>query len=129
MLAFESGPLAGQSVGIVVVLSCLSAIAVVVWLIGRIMVAIESRKTNAVAVKPVAAKSPASTAKPAPASASVAKSAEGELTPELIAVIAAAVDVALEGRSHRILSVNQAMSSAWSSSGRSEIYASHRLRK
>ncbi len=113
-----------QTVGMIVVFSCLILIAVVVSLIGKIMVAIDNRKKAASAAAQSAAK-PA----PAPAAKAAAPAPQGGLTPELVAVIAAAVDTALDGRGHRILDIRQSASSQWALSGRTDIFASHRIRK
>jgi len=75
---------------------------------------------------PVAASAPAPSPKAAPV--------REELPPELVAVIAVAVRVALGGSRHRILSLSAAdqkqadQRSAWSAEGRRDVFLSHRLR-
>lgn len=123
VLAYEN-PLVGQSVGMIVVFSALSLIAIIVAGVGKYMVARDAKlKAQEAAAKAAAAPAATAAAKSAPAPV-----AQNGLTPELVAVIAAAVDTALDGRSHRILDIKQTAATAWALSGRSEIYASHRLR-
>lgn len=124
VLAYDS-PLIGQSVGMIVVFAALSLIAVIVAGVGKYMVARDAK----LKAQEAAAKAAAAPAAPAAAKAAVtAPAARNGLTPELVAVIAAAVDTALDGRSHRILDIKQKAATAWALSGRTEIYASHRLR-
>jgi len=51
-----------------------------------------------------------------------------ELTPEMVAVISAAVDAGLDGMSHRIVEIKQSPGSGYAAAGRAEIFASHRIR-
>ena len=55
-------------------------------------------------------------------------SAMTELTPEMVAVISAAVDAGLDGMSHRIVEIKQSPGSGYAAAGRAEIFASHRIR-
>ena len=78
---------------------------------------------------PVAAPVPAA---PAPAAARVP--AAGAISPETMAVIAAAVAVALRGRRYAITNVSPAkapdieqLMSLWSLEGRRQVYSSHTL--
>lgn len=112
-----------QILGIIVVFTCLVSLAVVVWLNGKIFIYLDNRKKAAAAAAAAVAASPATAPVPLPAASS------NGLTPELVAVIAAAVDAALDGRGHRILDIKQSAHSAWAMSGRTEIFASHRIRK
>lgn len=114
-----------QSTGLIVVFICLISLAVVIFLVGKIFIWLENRQKQQVA----APATPASSAPKAGAPVPAASPAGSGLTPELIAVIAAAVDTALDGRSHRILDISQSASTAWSISGRTDIFASHRLKK
>ena len=113
-----------QIVGIMVVMMCLGGLA-----------AIQNRakaKTAAPVAAPAAA--PAAAGKPgmtpemlAILSAAV-DSAMTELTPEMVAVISAAVDAGLDGMSHRIVEIKQSPGSGYAAAGRAEIFASHRIR-
>lgn len=70
-------------------------------------------------------------ASPKPGPSSKPAPADGELPPELIAVIAAAIQVTLGGVRHRVVSVstgNQADRSAWSVEGRRQVFQSHNVR-
>ncbi|QYY35751.1 OadG family transporter subunit [Ruficoccus sp. ZRK36] len=69
---------------------------------------------------------PAAAAAPAPAAASAAAPAGG-VSPEVVAVIAAAVHTTLE-RPHRILSIRSASDRYWAAEGRREIFRSHKVR-
>ena len=96
-----------QIVGIMVVMMCLGGLAVILTISGSIAAAIQNRakaKTAAPVAAPAAA--PAAAGKPgmtpemlAILSAAV-DSAMTELTPEMVAVISAAVDAGLDGMSH-----------------------------
>lgn len=108
-----------QTVGIIVVFSCLIFIALVLTVSGSIASKLNARKkAKAAAVKPASA--PARSAAPVPA-------VSGDVSPEVIAAISAAVYTALGGISHRILEIKQSANSAYSVSGRTEIFASHRI--
>lgn len=113
-----------QLTGVIVVFFCLVSIAFIISIVGKIFIALDARKS---AVKAAVAATPATSATPAPTTGSATSNTR--LTPELVAVIAAAVDTALEGRSHRILNISQSPSSPWAISGRTDIFASHRLNK
>ena len=109
-----------QVVGIMVVMLCLGGMAVILT------------KTAAPVAVPAAA--PAAAGKPgmtpemlAILSAAV-DSAMTELTPEMVAVISAAVDAGLDGMSHRIVEIKQSPGSGYAAAGRAEIFASHRIR-
>jgi Na+-transporting methylmalonyl-CoA/oxaloacetate decarboxylase gamma subunit len=107
-----------QAVGIIVVLACLSFLAIILSISAKICSTIaESKK----------AKSAAPAAKPAPAAPAQAQPESGALTPELVAVISAAISTVLEGMNHRIVDI-QPHNRSYSASGRSEIFASHRIR-
>lgn len=75
--------------------------------------------------KPAAAKPVAVAAAPAPVAAAPAAS-EG-ISPEVVAVIAAAVHTTLE-RPHRILSIRPSTDRYWAAEGRREIFRSHKVR-
>ena len=123
-----------QIVGIMVVMMCLGGLAVILTISGSIA-AIQNRakaKTAAPVAAPAAA--PAAAGKPgmtpemlAILSAAV-DSAMTELTPEMVAVISAAVDAGLDGMSHRIVEIKQSPGSGYAAAGRAEIFASHRIR-
>ncbi len=51
----------------------------------------------------------------------------GGVSPEMVAVITAAVHASLEGPA-RIVSISRGSDTAWSSEGRRSIYSSHRIR-
>ena len=123
-----------QIVGIMVVMMCLGGLAVILTISGSIAAAIQNRakaKTAAPVAAPAAA--PAAAGKPgmtpemlAILSAAV-DSAMTELTPEMVAVISA-VDAGLDGMSHRIVEIKQSPGSGYAAAGRAEIFASHRIR-
>ena len=107
-----------QTVGMIVVFGCLSLLSLILSISARI-----ATKLNAPKQAPAVA---ATAAKTAPVATPVA-AGSANLSPELLAVISAAVSTALEGMSHRILEIKQTPSSGYSVSGRSEIFASHRI--
>ncbi len=72
-----------------------------------------------------AAKAPAAPAKPIPAKP--APVAGSEESPELVAIIAAAVHATL-GEPHRILSIKRSSDRTWAAEGRREIFRSHKVR-
>jgi hypothetical protein len=103
--------LAYQITGILVVLSALGGLALGVWLAGRIFAARDRRAAAAVAPPPPVA-------------------AE-EISGPVLAVIAAAVQTALQDEHfliHGIRSVDPRDGLAWSAEGRRSIYASKNLR-
>lgn len=110
-----------QTVGMMVVFGCLSLLAIILGISG----AIASRSNAKKAAAQQASATPAASAVPARAAAPAA--ATETITPELLAVISAAVSTALEGMNHRILEIKQAPYSGYSTSGRNEIFASHRI--
>lgn len=128
-----------QIVGILVVMMCLGGLAVILTISGSIAAAIQNKaKAKAAAASatpaPVPAAAPAAAGKPgmtpemlAILSAAV-DSAMTELTPEMVAVISAAVDAGLDGMSHRIVEIKQSPGSGYAAAGRAEIFASHRIR-
>lgn len=101
-----------QVVGIMVVMLCLGGMAVILTVSGSIAAAIQNRaKAKTAAPVAVSAAAPAAAGKPgmtpemlAILSAAV-DSAMTELTPEMVAVISAAVDAGLDGMSHRIVEI------------------------
>lgn len=113
-----------QTVGVIVVIFCLALMAVIVSIVGKIMVSAGKAK----AAKELAAKSLAIPVETAVAPTASASTSPATLTPEIVAVIAAAVDIALAGRGHRIIDIQQSASSAWAVAGRTDIYASRRLK-
>lgn len=124
-----------QIVGILVVMMCLGGLTIS----GSIAASIQNKaKAKAAAASaapaPVPAAAPAAAGKPgmtpemlAILSAAV-DSAMTELTPEMVAVISAAVDAGLDGMSHRIVEIKQSPGSGYAAAGRAEIFASHRIR-
>ena len=122
-----------QIVGILVVMLCLGGLAVILTISGSIAASIQN-KAKAKAAAPVSTAAPAAAGKPgmtpemlAILSAAV-DSAMTELTPEMVAVISAAVDAGLDGMSHRIVEIRQSPGSGYAAAGRAEIFASHRIR-
>lgn len=108
-----------QSVGMIVVFSCLVFLALVLTVSGIIASNIAKRKKASAAI-----------AKPATATAAVAPVAtalQAGTSPELIAAISAAVYTVLGGAAHRIIDIKQSANSGYSASGRTEIFASHRI--
>lgn len=128
-----------QIVGVLVVMMCLGGLAVILTISGSIAASIQNKaKARAAAASaapvPAAAPAPAVAGKPgmtpemlAILSAAV-DSAMTELTPEMVAVISAAVDAGLDGMSHRIVEIKQTPGSGYAAAGRAEIFASHRIR-
>lgn len=123
-----------QIVGILVVMLCLGGLAVILTISGFIAASIQNRTKAKTAAAPVPAASPVAAGKPgttpemlAILSAAV-DSAMTELTPEMVAVISAAVDAGLDGMSHRIVEIKQSPGSGYAAAGRAEIFASHRIR-
>lgn len=129
-----------QSMGILVVFSCLAFLAIILAIAGLVAQKVTARKL--LAQSKSAAASAAAPSAPAPAApaavagaespagiaalaASIYATAQESLTPELIAVIAAAVHAEC-GAEHRIVSIAP-VSGNYARSGRSEIFASHRL--
>ena len=123
-----------QIVGIMVVMLCLGGLAIILTVSGSIAAAIQNRAKAKAAIP---ASVPAATAAAgkqgmtpemlALLSAAV-DSAMTELTPEMVAVISAAVDAGLDGMSHRIVEIKQSPGSGYAAAGRAEIFASHRIR-
>lgn len=126
-----------QIVGILVVMMCLGGLAVILTISGSIAASIQNRaKAKAAAASAAPAPVPAAAAAGKPGmtpemlailSAAV-DSAMTELTPEMVAVISAAVDAGLDGMSHRIVEIKQSPGSGYAAAGRAEIFASHRIR-
>lgn len=106
-----------QIVGIIVVMSCLGFLALVLAIVSKV---------NS-SQKPQEQPAPAASAKTAPVAVQPAAPAGDSLTPEMVAVISAAVATALQGMSHRIVDIKQT-SNTYSHTGRNEIFASHRIR-
>jgi Na+-transporting methylmalonyl-CoA/oxaloacetate decarboxylase gamma subunit len=111
-----------QVTGLVVVLAALCSIWGLVELIGAIFKRIEARRGTAAQLPVGAPVVPAE-----PATAGQAAGSPG-LTPEILAVIAAAVHVTLGG-SHRVTVVKPAETAVdWAREGRRQIFASHKVR-
>lgn len=126
-----------QIVGILVVMMCLGGLAVILTISGSIAASIQN-KAKAKAAAASAAPAPVPAAAPAAAGgmtpemlailSAAVDSAMTELTPEMVAVISAAVDAGLDGMSHRIVEIKQSPGSGYAAAGRAEIFASHRIR-
>ena len=125
-----------QGMGILVVFSCLSFLAIILAVSGLVAQKATARKmlaeskAAAQAAPAPAAAAPAPSGQDSPAgiaalAASIYATAQESLTPELVAVIAAAVHTEC-GRDHRIVSIAP-VSGNYARSGRSEIFASHRF--
>ena len=108
-----------QVVGIMVVMLCLGGMAVILTVSGSIAVP---------AAAPAAAGKPGMTPEMLAILSAAVDSAMTELTPEMVAVISAAVDAGLDGMSHRIVEIKQSPGSGYAAAGRAEIFASHRIR-
>ena len=80
------------------------------------------------AAAPAAAGKPGMTPEMLAILSAAVDSAMTELTPEMVAVISAAVDAGLDGMSHRIVEIKQSPGSGYAAAGRAEIFASHRIR-
>ena len=105
-----------QIVGIMVVMLCLGGLAVILTVSGSIAAAIQNR-----------AKAKAAIPAAVPAAATAAAGKQG-MTPEMLALLSAAVDAGLDGMSHRIVEIKQSPGSGYAAAGRAEIFASHRIR-
>ena len=105
-----------QIVGIMVVMLCLGGLAVILTVSGSIAAAIQNR-----------AKAKAAIPAAVPAAATAAAGKQG-MTPEMLALLSAAVDAGLDGMSHRIVEIKQSQGSGYAAAGRAEIFASHRIR-
>ena len=116
-----------QIVGIMVVMMCLGGLAVILTISGSIAAAIQNR-AKAKTAAPVAAGKPGMTPEMLAILSAAVDSAMTELTPEMVAVISAAVDAGLDGMSHRIVEIKQSPGSGYAAAGRAEIFASHRIR-
>lgn len=130
-----------QGMGMIVVFTCLSFLAIMISISGTVA----QKMTNAKKAKE-AAIAAAQTAAPAATAAAVAvqpqtgsnakevaalaaalySSAKESLTPELIAVISAAVHTEMAGQRHRIVAI-KASPAGYAAAGRSEIFSSHRI--
>ena len=116
-----------QIVGIMVVMLCLGGLAVILTVSGSIAAAIQNRAKAKAAIPAAVGKQGMTPEMLALLSAAV-DSAMTELTPEMVAVISAAVDAGLDGMSHRIVEIKQSPGSGYAAAGRAEIFASHRIR-
>ena len=124
-----------QIVGIMVVMLCLGGLAIILTVSGSIAAAIQNMAKAKAAIPasvPAAATAAAGKQGMTPEmlallSAAVA-SAMTELTPEMVAVISAAVDAGLDGMSHRIVEIKHSPGAGYAAAGRAEIFASHRIR-
>lgn len=132
-----------QTLGMIVVFFCLGFLAAILALSGKIAEKIAAAQLRKIAVAEAEAKAKASApvpavkavAQPSPekselarvaaVAASVYTSAQESLTPEILAVIAAVVHTEC-GINHRIVSITP-VSGNYARSGRSEIFASHRI--
>jgi len=97
-----------QLTGFLVVVFALGSIAILVWIIGKIFAATES--------------------KPETAAPTATREIKDEIPGPVLAAISAAVSATLEGRHFVIYDVARAGRSAWSAEGRRAIYRSHQLR-
>ena len=130
-----------QGMGMIVVFTCLSFLAIMISISGSVaqkMAASKKAKEAACA----AAQAPVSAAPAAAAvqqpqlgdnarevaalAAALYSSAKESLTPELIAVISAAVHTEMAGQKHRIVAI-KAAPAGYAAAGRSEIFSSHRI--
>ena len=119
-----------QIVGILVVMMCLGGLAVILTISGSIAASIQNKakaKAAAASAAPAAGK-PGMTPEMLAILSAAVDSAMTELTPEMVAVISAAVDAGLDGMSHRIVEIKQSPGSGYAAAGRAEIFASHRIR-
>ena len=120
-----------QIVGIMVVMMCLGGLAVILTISGSIAASIQNKakaKAAAASAAPAAAGKPGMTPEMLAILSAAVDSAMTELTPEMVAVISAAVDAGLDGMSHRIVEIKQYPGSGYAAAGRAEIFASHRIR-
>ncbi len=114
-----------QSVGMLVVFGCLIFLAVILSCSGAIAASFAKRAKEKTATK-VAASTPTATAAHTVAAASSASPVE--IPAEVIAAISAAVYAEVGGMNHRIIDIRQSAASGYATSGRTEIFASHRIR-
>lgn len=132
-----------QSLGVIVVFFCLGFLAAILSFSGKIAEKIASAQLRKMAAAEAEAKAKTPLPAPTPKSvapispekselahvaaiaASVYTSAQESLSPEILAVIAAVVHTEC-GINHRIVSITP-VSGNYARSGRSEIFASHRI--
>ena len=125
-----------QVTGMLVVFCCLGLLSLILTVSGAVAVRIDNaRKAKEAAAKaalaaaqPAVAPAPAAAAEPTPAqvaalAASIYDAAASSITPELVAVIAAAVKVTV-GQESRILDIKP-VNSSYAQSGRASIMNSH----
>ncbi len=129
-----------QGMGMIVVFTCLSFLAIMISISGSVaqkMAAAKKAKETACAAAqaPVSAAPVTAAQQPqagdnarevAALAAALYSSAKESLTPELIAVISAAVHTEMAGQRHRIVAI-KAAPAGYAAAGRSEIFSSHRI--
>lgn len=111
------GSLEYQIVGMIVVFACLGFLAIILGISAKIC------SMNAEKQKPA---TPSAPQKPVTVATSSPQPDEEGLSPEMVAVISAAVATTLQGLNHRIVDIQQ-HSRSYASEGRNEIFASHQL--
>lgn len=114
-----------QSVGMLVVFGCLSVLAIILSCSGAIAASFARRAKEKAAAKAAVNTSPAPAARSA---APVSSASPAEIPAEVIAAISAAVHAEVGGMNHRIIDIRQSAASGYATSGRTEIFASHRIR-
>lgn len=106
-------------IGFLFVLFVLGTLAIVTSVIGALC----TRLIKEPAAKPAAA--PAAPAKPTPRADGIVT--DGDIPEHIVALIATATHVILQGRAQKIVSIRGA-GQGWAQEGRREIFSSHRVR-
>ncbi len=128
----DAGAVSYQIMGMLVVFCCLSLLSIILSISGGVAIRMENRrraKQDALAARvPVPSPSPSSPGELSPATvaalaAGIYDTASSSITPEIVAVIAAAVKCTV-GSEARVLSI-QPVDAGYARSGRSAIMASH----
>lgn len=119
-------------VGFLFVIIVLSILAILTYLVGKLVQQVTKMQESktAAAAAAVAAQTPApsapeQSADPAPASV---PASDDDIPPHVLALIAAATHVVLDGRPQRIVGVRRIGNPNWAQEGRREIFSSHRFR-
>lgn len=113
--------------GFVFVVVVLATLSILTSLIGVVCSRLIEDPSSASKQTPKAAPPPAPASEPKATKLVDGIEAENDIPDRIIALIAAATHVALEGRPQRIVSIRGA-TQGWAQEGRREIFSSHRVR-
>lgn len=111
-------------VGFLFVIMVLGILALLTIAIGMLLKQFNQAKDTA----PKEATSASSSPSPNSESATPAPSEDDDIPAHVLALIAAATHVILEGRPQRIVGVRRVGNVGWAQEGRREIFSSHRIR-